>query len=214
MQDIELAFDNITLGREIMGMDQSDDKKWKTAIHEAGHTIALVHLDKKNALHKSSITPRSNSLGVMRMLPLYESYESTADDMKNAIIIALSGRLAEQEFGMGLSSSASSDLEKVHSLAYNMVAVYGMSDALANISYNQRHALSNDKVEDEVQKIINECTVKGKKFIAEHKQDIQKIAQLMVQKGTVLGDEIYNLLKLPVPKGIEFGLAQEVQIAQ
>jgi cell division protease FtsH len=201
-EDIELAFDNITLGREIQGMDQSDEAKMKTAIHEAGHTMALVILDKKNIVHKSSITPRGNTLGVMRLLPLYESYSSTQDDMENEIVILLSGRLAEEEFGMGLSTGASNDLERSHSMAYNMVAKYGMSHALRNISYSQRGELPNDiatQVEREVQKIVDKCTEKGKKLIAKHRQDIEKIAKLMVQKGTILGEEIYNLLNLPVP---------------
>ena len=201
-QDIELAFDNITLGREIQGMEQSDDAKWATAVHEAGHTMALIVLDKKNIIHKSSIAPRSNTLGVMRLLPLYESYSLTQQDMKNSIVIFLSGRLAEEAFGIDISTGAASDLQRSHSMAYDMVALYGMSDALRNISYSQRDSLPNDiatKVEHEVQKIVNECTSIGKKIISEHKQDIEKIAKLMMQKGTILGEEIYSLLNLPLP---------------
>lgn len=201
--DIELAFDNITLGREIMGMDQSDDAKRETALHEAGHTMALIVLDKKHRVHKSSIVPRSNTLGVMRLLPLYESYSLTKDDMLNDIIICLSGRLAEEEFGLANSTGAHSDLQRAHSMAYAMVAQYGMSDALRNISYSQRGSLPSKigtKVEDEIQKIIDECTKKGKDLMKNHRQDIEKIANLMMEKGTVLGEEIYNLLNLPMPQ--------------
>lgn len=209
IKDIELAFDNITLGREITSMQQSQDKKWKTAVHEAGHALSLMVVDQKYALHKISITPRSNTLGVMHMVPLYESYESTQDDMKNAIVVALCGRLAEQEFGMGLSTGASSDLQKAHSIAYNMVASYGMSDALHNISYSQRNQLPNDigtQVEREVQKIIDECTVRGKQLVKEHRKAIENIAHLLMEKGTVLGDEVYALLGMPLPD-VQFSLA-------
>jgi cell division protease FtsH len=208
MMDIELAFDNITLGREIMGMDQNDEDKWKTAIHEAGHTIALILLDKKNMVHKSSIIPRSNHLGVTRMLPLHESYNYTEEDMQNQIIVALAGRIAEEEFGMGLNSGAISDLQRVHEIAYNMVARYGMSDALRNVSYEYRDYMPSDianQVEREIQKIINNCTQIGKTLINNHRLDIEKIARLMMDKGTVLGNEIYNLLKLPMPN-IDFSL--------
>lgn len=201
--DIELAFDNITLGREIMGMAQSDEAKRETAIHEAGHTMALIILDKKHRVHKSSITPRSNTLGVMRLLPLYESYSLTKHDMINDIIICLSGRLAEEEFGLVNSTGAYSDLQRAHSMAYDIVAVYGMSHALHNISYSQRGQLPNDiatQVEREIQKIIDECTKKGQEIMKKHRADIEKIANLMMQKGTVLGEEIYNLLNMPVPK--------------
>lgn len=202
MTDIELAFDTITLGREIKGMEQSHDQQWKTAIHEAGHTIATIACDTCNILHKVSIVPRSNTLGVMRMLPLYEAYEMNQVDMENNIVIALAGRLAEEEFGMGLSSGASSDLQTAHTIAYEMVAFYGMSDALKNIAYNQRHQLSNDiatQVEREVQKIIDRCTQRCKILVAQHKYDIEKIAHLLIEKGTVVAEEVYQLLDMAVP---------------
>ncbi|MBP6869983.1 AAA family ATPase [Candidatus Babeliales bacterium] len=202
MQDVELAFDHITLGREITGMQQSHDKKWKTAIHEAGHTMAEILCDKAHIVHKVSITPRSNTLGVMRMLPLYESYEYTQDDMKNQIVIVLCGRLAEEAFGMGLSTGASNDLEKAHALAYDMVAVYGMSDTLRNIGFNRSHQMPNDiatQIEREVQAIINECAERGKQLMNEHKHDIESIAKLLIEKGTVLGSDIYELLNLDMP---------------
>ncbi|MGZ6254689.1 MAG: AAA family ATPase [Candidatus Chromulinivorax sp.] len=203
MRDVELAFDNITLGREDTGKMQSQEALKKTAYHEAGHTIALLRLDKKNMLHKSSIAPRGGTLGVMRLMPVYESYDLTKEDMLNDIIMSLAGRAAEEVFGFGLGAGAYSDLQRTHALAYAMVAQYGMSDALRNISYSQRGQLPNDiatQVEREIQKIIIECTQKAHKLITDNKKDVEKIAQLLLQKNTVLGEEIYNLLNLQVPK--------------
>ena len=201
--DIELAFDHITLGREIEGMDQTAADKWETAIHEAGHAVGWLfgHCN-KYIVHKVSITPRSHTLGVVWAAPLRESYLSAHDEMKARIIVSLCGRLAEEEFNMQLNGGAESDLQNAYNMAYDMVARYGMSDALYNISYSQRGQLPNDiatQVEREVKKIIDECTAIAKQLIASHKQDIEKIAKLLIQKGTVVGSEIYQLVDVPLP---------------
>jgi len=210
IQDIELAHDHITLGREIHGMEQSNDVKWKTAIHEAGHAIAWVFGNNpKYALHKASITPRSNTLGVVHAVPVSESYESTAAEMKSQIVVALCGGFAEEEFGFDQSTGPVSDLAVAHAIAYSMVVDYGMSDALRYISYTNVNSLPNDiatNVHREVEKIINECRDVAKKLVSSRKHEIEIVAKLLMEKGTVLGDEIYNLLEVSLPD-ISFSFA-------
>lgn len=208
--DIDEAFDMITLGRKISTMQYNSHEIWNTAVHEAGHAMMLLLTDLKHGLYKVTIEPRGKALGVMYKLPLYESYESNIQDMEHQIMIALAGRIAEEEFGISVSSGAVSDLKHAHEIAYNMVAHYGMADALRNISYSQLHELPNDigtQVEREVQKIIDSCTDRAKKIIAKNHGPIDQIAQRLVEMGTLSGEEIYNLLSIPVPQGIEFSLA-------
>ena len=203
-EDVELAFDHITLGRAIEGMDQSDESKWKTAIHEAGHAVGWLFGDNiKHAVHKASITPRSHTLGVVWATPLYESYESTEAEMRARIVVLLCGGLAEQEFNFGKSTGISNDLSKARAIAYDMVVKYGMSEKLNYLSYDEiDRNLPNDiatEVHREVQKIIDECFVTGKNLVTSCRKEVEAIAQLLMDKGTVLGDEIYDLVGLPTP---------------
>jgi cell division protease FtsH len=206
--DIALAFDHMTLGRKIEGMQQSQEQLWKTAIHEAGHAIGWIFgKNSKYVVHKASIVPRSRTLGVVWVIPAVEFYDFTATEMKSKIVTALCGRVAELEFGMDLSNGATSDLAKANKLAYDMVVRYGMVPELYNTYYNKENPLLTGVINKEVKKIIDESTAMAKYLIAAHKQDIEKIAQLLMEKGTVLGDEIYNLLGLPIPQGAQFTLA-------
>ena len=203
MKHIEMAYDNITLGRETKGMQQSEKDLWHTAIHEAGHLIGYLFQDKTVAVRKVSITPRGKTLGVAHMLPLVESYSHTQDDMKNQIVACLAGRFAEEAFGFGLSTGAWNDLEQAQKIAYDMVVTYGMSESLRDVSYRQfDNQLPNDiatTIHNEVNKIIEKCRCVTRNLIADHKKDIEKIAKLLMEKGTVQGSEIYELLHLPQP---------------
>ncbi|MDP3788726.1 MAG: AAA family ATPase [Candidatus Chromulinivorax sp.] len=204
MRHVEVAYDNLTLGRPTKGMMQTAADLWITAVHEAGHLIGYIFQETTIAVHKVSITPRGNTLGVAHMLPLSESYSRTKDDMINRIVSCLAGREAELAFGFGLSSGASNDLEKAQQIAYDMIVEYGMGDDLRDVSYTRFDAqLPNDiatKVHNEVHKIIQKCSTIARNLIANHKKDIEKIAKLLVAKGTVQGNEIYRLLNVSQPK--------------
>jgi len=208
IEHIESAYDNITLGRETRGMNISQDELWNTAVHEAGHLIGFLFQHTTMGIHKVSIIPRGNTLGIAHMVPLVENYSYTQDDMLNSIVSCLAGRFAEEAFGFGLSSGASNDLDKAQKIAYEMVVKYGMSEGMRDISYNVfRGKLPNDiatQVHNEVNKIIEKCRYTTRNLIADHKNDIEKIAHLLMKKGTVQGEEIYKLLNLPMPKGLGF----------
>ena len=202
--DIELAFDHMKLGREIEGMDQTDQENWETAIHEAGHAVGwLFGNNPKYMVHKASITPRSHTLGIVYATSLHESHTLTETEMRARIVVSLCGGLAEQEFKFGKSTGLSQDLRQARRIAYDMVVSYGMSEKLNYLSYDEiDNNLPNDiatEVHKEVQKIIDECFVVAQKLVALHKQDIAKIANLLMEKGTVLGAEIYEVVGLPVP---------------
>jgi len=212
MNHLELAYDHIIMGREIKGMERDDADRWLTAIHEAGHAIGwLFGGNIKYAIHKASIIPRSHSLGVIYAVELHESHKFVEEDLRAKIVMMLCGGLAEQAFGFGKSTGPSSDLEHARELAYQMVVIYGMSEELKYISYKDiDHRLPNNiatQVHKEVKQIIDECYDKAQDLVEYHKSEIEKIAQLLMEKGTVLGDEIYKLLGLPLP-AIEFSFAK------
>jgi len=212
MKHIDQAYDNITLGRETKGMDdQLDDEMFETAIHEAGHSIIRVFLEHAMPLYKVTIAPRSGALGISFARPLREKYSYKLEEMKAHMIVCLAGGLAEEEFGYDQNSGKSSDLAKARSIAYDMVTKYGMSDELRYLSYQDiDHNLSNDvatKIDAEVKKIIDECYEISKNMVVEHRHEIEQLANMLMEQGTVFGDVVYRLCGVPEPK-IEYGLAK------
>lgn len=209
MNHIDQAYDNITLGRETKGMDTAESEMWETAIHEAGHSVLRVFLEDADPLYKVTITPRGKALGISYSLPLKEKYSFKEVEMKAQIVVGLAGGLAEQEFGFGKATGLSNDLVKCRSIAYNMVTKYGMSDEFKYISYDEiDHKLSNDiatRIDEEVKKIVYECYDKSQAMVSEHREHIKKLAEMLMDEGTISGDVVYRMCGVPEPK-IEYGL--------
>lgn len=211
MKHIDQAYDNITLGRETKGMDTEDLDLWETAVHEAGHSIVRVFLEHAEPLYKVTIAPRGGALGISYSLPLREKYSWREVEMKAQMIVGLAGGLAEQEFGFGKMAGLSNDLMQVRRIAYKMVTKYGMSDDLRYMSYQDvDYNLSTDvatKIHDEVKKIVDECYEKSQELVKKHKKEIEQLAKMLMEEGTVFGDVVYRLCGVIEPK-IEYGLAQ------
>lgn len=214
MNEVNDAYDNIQLGRELFNYEQSPEEFYETAIHESGHTVATVFSkNSKHPLQKVTIQPRSNSLGVTMRIPLNDVLSQTYEEFRTDIVIKLSGRIAEELFGMSINTGAGNDLDGAREVAYHMVVVCGMGRAdLAYMSYNDiDHQLPESlsaKIHEEVQKIVHECQQEALALLTAHKADIKKLADLLVQKQVVYGDEVYALFGLPVPK-IEFTLKKK-----
>ncbi|MGZ6254690.1 MAG: AAA family ATPase [Candidatus Chromulinivorax sp.] len=205
MSDINLAFDHITLGREIIGRQQSVYVQRETAYHEAGHVIGWLYAPSQSQIIlKASIVNRAHTLGIVWHVPLQEKFSWTEQEMKETIIVALCGGCSEQVFGFGKSAGVSSDLRQARNIAFNMVVKYGMSPKLNYVSYDE--ILQNlpdstaKKVYDEVERIIAECLQQAHDLIRGHKKEIEIIAHLLLDKGTVSGEEIYNAVGLPIPQ--------------
>ena len=211
MNEINDAYDNIKLGRELLNYEQTPEELYETAIHEAGHTVATVFCkNNKYPLQKVTIQPRSNSLGITMRIPLNDVLSQTYEEFRADIIIKLSGRIAEELFGMSINTGAGSDLEGARETAYHMVVICGMGRAdLAYMSYNEiDHQLPESlatKIHEEVQAIVHECQQEAFALLSAHKADIKKLADLLVQKKVVYGDEVYTLFGQVAPK-IEYTL--------
>ncbi len=210
-EDIFNAFDNITLGRIIKGMELSQEDKRITAIHEAGHVLGTIYGESDMyAVYKATIAPRSNALGLVHCVQLHESHRYTDKNMKARIVTLLLGGFAEEYRKYDSASGKSSDIAKAHSIAYKMVVSYGMSEEFSYISYDQvDHMLPPEiatKIHNEVNKIITECKQKAQNLLQTHEKELQIITDLLMKHETVFGDMIYQALGIKAP--IEFSLAQ------
>ena len=127
MIDCDEAIDRVMVGPERKSVVMSEKEKKNTAYHESGHAVIGGTLEKSDAIHKVTIIPRGQALGLTWSLPDDDRHSITREELIADITMALGGRLAEEiEFG-DVTTGASNDFEKATVLARRMVTQYGMS---------------------------------------------------------------------------------------
>jgi cell division protease FtsH len=207
VDDFEEARDKIMLGKESKTIILSDEEKKITAYHEGGHAlVALLIPEYCDPLHKVTIMPRGGALGVTHSLPERETYLSTKDQMISKVKMALGGRAAEELIFKKLTSGAYSDFKHATEIVRNMVCKLGMSEAVGPVVYGQGqsdYAYSQktaEKIDQEVQSILDKCYDDAFKILADNKDKLDKLAQTLLEKETLYSEEIYELLGIE-PRG-------------
>ena len=135
MQDINEAMMKIVAGPAKHSHVPSRKDLKTTAIHEAGHAVAMYRLPTHDPVRQISIVPRGSSLGATWYLPKDDSSNMTRNEMYEQIVGLLGGRVAEALYVGDISVGASNDIDRATKLAKNMVARYGMCERLGTVSY-------------------------------------------------------------------------------
>ena len=219
MIDLERAKDKILMGTERKSMIMSEKEKRNTAYHEAGHALVSKFLPGTDPVHKVSIIPRGRALGVTMTLPIEDRYSYDEDYMQNILAKLMGGRVAEELVFKHRTSGASDDIEKATDIARKMVTVYGMSDSMGPIAFGQKEeaiflgreiAQHRDysektaiKIDEEVQRIVDEAYSTAKGILREHEDLLHKIAETLLEKETLDGKEIDAIIEATKP-GLEF----------
>ncbi|MEI6742043.1 MAG: ATP-dependent zinc metalloprotease FtsH, partial [bacterium] len=211
--DFHEAVEKIALGPERKSHILSDKEKKITAFHEAGHALLGHILPNCHPVHKVSIVSRGMAGGVTWSLPLEDKHLHSLADFKDDIAMSLGGRSAEKLiFGEeNITTGAESDLKHANGLARRMVTEYGMSKALKNRFFGEEQgsvflgrSISQDKhyseemaskIDEEVEKIINEATKKAEDTLAKNKSKLNLIAETLLQKETIEGKDFEKLME-------------------
>lgn len=213
MTHFDQARDNINLGRETKGMEISEREYWQTAVHEAGHALALVYQKDSDPLHKVTIVPRNGALGITFSMGK-ERYSKFIENFKAQIVFCLGGSVAEEIMYGGRGAGAHSDLQKARALATQMVMSYGMTEEFKDITFE--HYINSEvhlpdnlaaKLQQEVSNIIHECRQVAYDIVFQHKDKLEKLVQMLIDQGTVYGTDVYKLCGLQEPD-IEYSLAK------
>ena len=210
MSDFEVAKDKVLMGAERKSMVLSDEEKFLTAYHEAGHTLVGLKVPSADPVHKVSIIPRGMALGVTMQLPEGDKHSYTKEYLLSQIAILMGGRLAEEIY-LGedmITTGASNDIERATELARSMVCEYGMS-TLGPLTFgkkeeqiflgreiSQHRDYSEDtaiKIDQEVKKIIAEQYEIARKVIVENADAMVRIAEALLVKETLDGVQIRRL---------------------
>ncbi len=212
MEDFEYAKDKIMMGAERRSMVIHDDEKKMTAYHEAGHAICALHEPESDPIHKATIIPRGRALGMVMRLPERDPISISRAKLISNIVVAYGGRIAEEIFfgHEKVSTGASSDIAQATKMARNMVTQWGMSDLMGPIAYeepegevflgysvNKRKSLSEataEQIDAEIRKIIDSGYNRAKEIIETNKEQLEKLAQGLIEYETLSGDEIKDLL--------------------
>ena len=193
-------------------------EKRLVAYHEAGHAIVGMVLDSADKVQKVTIIPRGDAGGYNLMIPEEEKYFQTRTDLIDKICGLLGGRAAEQSFFNEVSTGAHNDFERVTAIARAMVTEYGMSDAVGPMQApfhdpyggRQLSSIGNyseemlKEIDNEVRKIINECYAKVLHIIETHRDQLELIAQTLIEVETIDRKEIVALYQFgKMPKDLD-----------
>ena len=135
MNDLNEAMMKIMAGPEKKSRVSLKRDLRATAIHEAGHAVAMYNLPTHDPVRQISIIPRGQALGLTWSMPKEDSTHLTRNQMYEQIVSLLGGRVAEALFLGDISTGASSDIDRASKLARDMVARYGMCERLGTVSY-------------------------------------------------------------------------------
>ena len=204
-QDFMDAVDRIIGGLERKTKIMTDEEKRSIAYHEAGHATISWLLRWANPLVKVTIVPRGMALGAAWYLP-EERQLTQMDHIQDELCSLLGGRAAEQLFLEQTSTGALNDLERATKQAYAMVAYYGMSDKLKDVSfydstgrydygitkpYSEKTA---DLIDKETQRIIADQMTRAKKILSEHAEGHHAIAELLIEKEVITAEDVERIL--------------------
>ena len=208
MDNLEEAKDKIMMGSERKSMIMQKSEKELTAYHESGHAITALNCPNSDPIHKATIIPRGRALGLVMRLPENDRFSITRAKLHDDLIVAMGGRAAEEMiFGYDkVTTGASSDIAQATNMARSMVTRWGLSDKVGTVDYSEEDSgkfyaaqktFSEDTgriIDEEVKRIIEEALQGAKKILKDKKDDLEKLAQALLEYETLSGDEIKNLL--------------------
>lgn len=211
-EDIRQAFVKVGIGAEKKSKIISEKEKRITAFHEAGHAILFHVLPDVGPVYTVSIIPTgSGAAGYTMPLPEKDEMFNSKKKMLQEIIVDLGGRVAEELVFDDITTGASQDIKQATAMAKAMVTKYGMSERVGLINYDNdedevfigrdlahtrgygEHVAS--AIDEEIKRIIDDCYLKAKEIILEHRDVLEACADLLIQKEKITRDEFEALFQ-------------------
>ncbi|MBQ1320259.1 MAG: ATP-dependent zinc metalloprotease FtsH [Solobacterium sp.] len=210
MAQIDEAIDRVMMGPAKVSRTYDEKTKKLVAYHESGHAIIGLFLDNASVVQKVTIIPRGQAGGYNLMTPKDEKMMNTKNDLIATITGFMGGRTAEEMFFDDVTTGAVNDIERATNIARDMVTLYGMSD-LGPIKYdsgNENVFLGRDynspsnvsgqvafEIDQEVRKIVNNCHDLARKIIEEHREELIRIAEALIEYETLTSEQIERVIR-------------------
>ena len=203
-EDFLAAIDRIVGGLERRNMPMTAAERRSTAIHEAGHATVMWRLQHCDPVLKITIIPRGRSLGATWYLP-EERVNHNVEHFMHQLAGLVAGRVAEQELLDVTSTGAINDLERTSKTAYAMVAYYGMSPKVGNVSFfdatGNRDVFTKpfsertaELIDQEVRRIVDEAVALARDIVTAERERIEALADVLLKKETIFTEDIEEIM--------------------
>ncbi|MBC2695989.1 MAG: ATP-dependent metallopeptidase FtsH/Yme1/Tma family protein [Desulfobacteraceae bacterium] len=210
MADFEDAKDKVFMGLERKSKVVREEDRKVTAYHEGGHALVSRFLPGADPVNKITIIPRGRAAGITWFLPEERDFKFK-DQLENDLTVSFGGRVAEDIIFNRISTGAANDIKQATDLAQKMVRSWGMSEELGPLSYGKSEeqiflgreiSHPRDYSEETARKIDEEVTIliknsykRAKKILNENIDILHKLAELLLEKETVKGNELDDLIR-------------------
>jgi cell division protease FtsH len=210
MADFEDAKDKVYMGLERKSKVIKEEDRKVTAYHEGGHALVARFLPETDVVNKITIVPRGRAAGITWFLPEERDFKFK-DQLESELAVAFGGRVAEEIVFKRISTGAANDIKQATELANRMIRSWGMSDDLGPLSYakgeeqvflGREIAQHRDyseataqKIDQEINKLIKNSYASAQAVLKENLDILHKLAENLLEKETVMGKELDELIK-------------------
>jgi cell division protease FtsH len=210
MDELEEAVLRVIAGPEKKSRILSEEEKLITAYHETGHALVAHYLPNADPVHKISIISRGQALGYTITLPTEDKFMVKKKEIIDKLAHMLAGRVAEEIRFDDITTGASNDLQRVSETARRMITQYGMSENLGPLTFGHDPAqpfvgrdygmgqeysdVTAQKIDAEIRRVVDEAYDMASKLLNEHREELDKISLLLIDKETIDKDEFEALL--------------------
>ena len=211
MNHFELSKDKVIMGRERRSMLLSENEKRRTAVHEAGHALVGKMLPHTDPVHKVTIIPRGQALGVTMTLPIEDRKDVFKEYLENMIAFTMGGRAADETIYNQLTAGASDDISKATGLARRMVCEWGMSEKMGPLAFGEKQEqiflgreMSKHRdysestamaIDEEVHRIVLEAYQTARDILKENIHILESISDALVEREVLSGAELDLLIE-------------------
>jgi cell division protease FtsH len=216
--DFWAARDRLILGRREATNALMPEEGRAVAVHESGHALVAVYSDHADPVARVSILPAGQALGVTEQLPVDERHLYPESYLLDSLAVRMGGRAAEKLVLGEVSSGAANDLQGATQLAIRMVREFGMSARLGPVGFGgggpmylgpqevrQRDYAEATQalIDEEVSRLLKEADERAAEILREHRDVLDKVTALLIEKEIIDGEEVYALAGRPKPEGLE-----------
>ena len=227
MTDFEEAKDKVMMGVQRKSVVLSEEEKKTTAYHEAGHTLVAAQTKGADPVHKVTIIPRGQALGVTMQLPIDEKHGYSREYIEGRLAILMGGRAAEELIFNELTTGAGNDIEQATKIARKMVCEWGMSDVLGPMTFGKKNEeiflgreiqshrdyseATARMIDEEVVRIVRKSQSTAKRILKQNIGQLHNLAKALLEHETIDGEEVAAVMEGKQIKRSKNGAAQKLK---
>jgi len=210
MDDFEEAKDKVMMGVQRKSIVLTEDEKKTTAYHEAGHTLVAAMTKGADPVHKVTIIPRGQALGVTMQLPMDEKHGYAKGYIEGRLAILMGGRAAEELIFNELTTGAGNDIEQATQIARKMVCEWGMSDVLGPMTFGKKNEeiflgreiqshrdfseVTARMIDEEVVRIVRKAQSTAVKTLDKNSDLLHNLAKALLEFETIDGKDVQAVM--------------------